>query len=319
MIMFDDFRESQYIAYSLLVNSIRNNKLTHAYLIDANNNDNAFDFVLSFVKTILCDNHYSNFNNCGNCSQCKRIDNGNYTEIKIIKPEGMIIKKEQLLELQSEFSRTSLEGNKRVYIIRDCDKMNKQASNSLLKFLEEPEEGIIAILLTDNINGVLSTIKSRCQLLKLAKKKHKYSDKTFVNFAQACCSSTEEINEFLADSSKEDIIKNVISFIDYYEENGLDIMIYLKKMWYNNFPTREDSMLAVLLIVNFYYDVLKYKSGLGEYFFSEYVDLIEKISNKNTLDKIIHKIDVCIEARESLRYNLNVNLLVDDMVIKLGE
>lgn len=317
--MLDDFMESQFITYSLLINSIKNNKISHAYLIDTNNNEDAFDFVLSFVKVILCDNHYSNSLKCGNCKQCMRIDNGNYTEIKIIKPESTVIKKEQLLELQSEFSRTSLEGNRRVYIIRDCDKMNKQAANSLLKFLEEPDEGIIAVLLTDNINGVLSTIKSRCQIMRLAKKKNDYSDNVLVNFANSCCSSKEEVLEFLKNDANKEKIDNILSFIDYYEENGLDILIIMKKMWYNTFPTREDSLLAILLLINFYYDVLKYKFDIGEYFFAEYISLIEKIANNNTVLKLINKINVCIEARESLRYNLNVNLLVDDMVIKLGE
>ena len=143
--MFDDFKDSQHIAYSLLINSINNDKVSHAYLIDGNNNEDAFDFVMSFVKMLLCINHYSNYDNCDGCNQCKRIDDHNFSEVKIIESDSLIIKKEQLLELQSEFSRIGIENNKRVYIIRDCDKMNKHAANSLLKFLEEPEKGIIAI------------------------------------------------------------------------------------------------------------------------------------------------------------------------------
>ena len=45
--------------------------------------------------------------------------------------------------------------------------MRLEASNSMLKFLEEPEDGIIAILMTNNINNVLSTIISRCKVIKL--------------------------------------------------------------------------------------------------------------------------------------------------------
>lgn len=317
--MFDDFKVNQFVAYSLLVNSVRCNKLAHSYLIDANGNDNALDFVMSFVKFVLCDNHYSNCFDCGNCNICERIDNRNYTELKIIEPDGMIIKKEQLLELQSEFSRTFLEGNKRIYIIRDCDKMNKQASNSLLKFLEEPLDGVVAILLTDNINAVISTIKSRCQIVRLAKEKTKYSDNSLINFAYFCCSSNVDVDIFLNDSLKGEILKNVLRFIEYYEDNGLDTMIYLKKLWYNNFSTREDSSMAFLLIVNFYYDVLKFKCGFLEYFFGDYVDLIEKVGSSNTLERLVHKIEVCIDKSETIHYNLNVNLLVDDMIIRLGE
>lgn len=317
--MFDNFKDSQFVAFSLLTNSIKNNKISHAYLIDGNSNEHAFDFVMSLVKVILCKYHYTNFDKCGSCNLCNRIDSGNYPEVKIISSDSLVIKKEQLLELQSDFSKISVEGDYRIYIIKDCDKMNKQASNSLLKFLEEPEEGIIAILLTNNINKVLKTIVSRCQLITLAKDRHFNSDSTLKNFAYSFCSSQEEIDNFLEDQSKKDMIKAIIKFILYYEENGLDIMIYLKKMWYNNFLTRDDNIMAVFLMVLFYFDVFKYKYSLNDYFFCDYLDELKNVSNANSLDDILKKIDKCVEIKENLEYNLNTNLTIDNLVIGLGE
>lgn len=317
--MFDNFKDSQFVAYSLLCNSIRNNKLSHAYLIDGNNNECAFDFVLALVKMIICDKHYSNFDKCANCNKCNRIDDGNYTEVKIIETASLIIKKEQLLELQSDFSRTSIEGDNRVYIIKDCEKMNKQAANSLLKFLEEPEEGIIAILFTNNINKVLGTIVSRCQLIKLSKDIIVNQDKTLINFANVCCDNSRDIDNFLKDESKEKYIVNVLDFINYYEENGLDVIIYLKKMWYNNFLVREDNIFALLLMVNFYYDVLKFKYRISDYFFADYLDFVQKVATSNDICEIIRKIELCIEKYEMIKCNLNINLLIDDMIIRLGE
>ena len=317
--MFDNFKDSQFVAFSLLTNSIKNNKISHAYLIDGNSDEHAFDFVMSLVKVILCKYHYTNFDKCGSCNLCNRIDSGNYPEVKIISSDSLVIKKEQLLELQSDFSKISVEGDYRIYIIKDCDKMNKQASNSLLKFLEEPEEGIIAILLTNNINKVLKTIVSRCQLITLAKDRHFNSDSTLKNFAYSFCSSQEEIDNFLEDQSKKDMIEAIIKFILYYEENGLDIMIYLKKMWYNNFLTRDDNIMAVFLMVLFYFDVFKYKYSLNDYFFCDYLDELKNVSNANSLDDILKKIDKCVEIKENLEYNLNTNLTIDNLVIGLGE
>ena len=319
IVVFDNFKDSQFVAFSLLTNSIKNNKISHAYLIDGNSNEHAFDFVMSLVKVILCKYHYTNFDKCGSCNLCNRIDSGNYPEVKIISSDSLVIKKEQLLELQSDFSKISVEGDYRIYIIKDCDKMNKQASNSLLKFLEEPEEGIIAILLTNNINKVLKTIVSRCQLITLAKDRHFNSDSTLKNFAYSFCSSQEEIDNFLEDQSKKDMIEAIIKFILYYEENGLDIMIYLKKMWYNNFLTRDDNIMAVFLMVLFYFDVFKYKYSLNDYFFCDYLDELKNVSNANSLDDILKKIDKCVEKKENLEYNLNTNLTIDNLVIGLGE
>lgn len=317
--MFDNFKDSQPIAYSLLLNSIRNNKVSHAYLIDGNHNEYAYDFVISLVKLIFCDEHYSNYELCGKCDKCLRIDSGNYTELKIIESDSLVIKKEQLLDLQVEFSKLGIESSRRIYVIKDCDKMNKQASNCLLKFLEEPEEGVVAILLTNHIHNVLDTIISRCQVIKLFKEKSFNCNEAILNFAHSFCDNREDIDVFLNDDANQKKLSDVIDFILYFEENGLDVMLYLRKLWYNNFQTRDDNISALYLMINFYYDVLKFKSKVGDYFFGDYLSYIEKVSNFNDAIAIVNKINTCIEKYDDLRFNLNVNLVIDDMIIKLGE
>jgi len=316
--VLDDYMESQDIPYTLLKNSVVNNKLSHAYLIDGSNYEKAFDFVMAFVKLIICNNHYSNNNLCSQCNICRRIDDGNYTDVKIIESDSLVIKKEQLMDLQNSFSLTSLEGNKRVYVIKDCEKMNKQASNSLLKFLEEPCDNIIAILFTNNVSSLLSTIISRCQVIKLNNNKV-FNNKAVYNFASIFCSKKEDIDFFVNDESKSKMIDDVISFIKYYEENGLDSLIYVKKLCYNIFSSREDSLMGISLVLNFYNDVLRYKFGLDNYFYQEYIYLIEDISNRNSLNKILNKIELCYNKYSDLKYNLNVNLLIDDLIIRMGE
>lgn len=317
--MFDNFKSSQFIAYSLLKNAVDGGKLSHAYLIDGNNNDDAFDFVMAFVKFIVCGNSYTNNSLCGSCNICSRIDDGNYPEVKIVENDSLVIKKEQLLDLQRDFSLTAVEGKYRIYVIKDCDKMNKQSSNSLLKFLEEPDDNIIAILFTNNINNVLSTIISRCQLIKLVKSNNVLSSNSLLNFASSFCDNKRDVDKFIEDESKKKIIEDVMNFILFYEKNGLDTIIYLKKMWYNNFQMREDSIFAMFLIVNFYYDVLKYKYGFDDYFFKDYMDNIESVSVINSMNSILYKIELSSKKYDDLRCNLNVNLLIDDLVIRLGE
>lgn len=311
--------KSQVLAYKLLVNSVKKNKISHAYLIDGNNNEFAFDFVMSFVRMLICDNNYTNYDNCGNCNKCKRLNDGNYTEVKIIETDGLVIKKEQLLELQADFSKSAIESNRRIYVIKDCDKMNKHASNSLLKFLEEPNDNIIAILFTNNIHRVLSTIVSRCQFIKLFKEKNNNEDKTIKNFANICCNSLQEIDIFVNDDIKQEMIENLINFLLYYEENGLDIMIYMKKMWYNMFSERDNCILGLKLMINFYYDVFKYYFKINDYFFVEYLNDIKMIAKLNRKEIIINKINICMEALDSLKFNLNINLVMDKLLIELEE
>lgn len=324
-VMLDDYKNSQEVAYSLLINSIKKNKLSHAYLFNSNSNDNVMAFVMAFVKTILCDECYtSSCEKCKNCNRCIRIDNNNYPEIKIIESDSFVIKKEQLLELQSEFSKASIEGKYLVYIIKDCEKMNKQAANSILKFLEEPVDGIIAILITSNISKVLETISSRCQIINLKKEDNYYELSDYED--------KDVVSLFIKDDNNDSVnvtfyfyylffefLDFVINFFNDLEEIGYDVMIDMKNRWYDKIEKREELDTALVLMLCFYYDVLRGKVGIKDYVFSNYEKLIDSYVSKCSIDNILERIDIVSYGIESSRYNLNVNLLSDDIVIRLGE
>ena len=314
----DDYKNIQEVAYSLLVNSIKKNKLSHAYLINANNYDKCYDFVKAFIKTIICDNNKTSYNNCVDCNKCIRIDNGSYSEFKIIEPVSGMIKKEQLDELQKNFSTEALESNYRIYIIYDADKLNVSAANSLLKFLEEPTDNIVAILVTNSFSKVMSTIVSRCQVINLINIKEYHYDTTLENI-NAILVKEDILSDMELIDKYELLINNIIDFLIYVEENGIDTLIYMKKLWYNNFSNRDDFALGMQLIEYFYYDILKNKSNISDYFFADRLDDISRIAILNSVESIIKKIDLINYAHEMSRNNLNLNLLIDDVVIKLGE
>ena len=77
-------------------------------------------------------------------------------------PDEGKIKIEQLRNLQSKIIEKPIISNKKVYVIKDADTMTKEASNCLLKTLEEPPSYIIIILIGANESMFLNTIKSRC-------------------------------------------------------------------------------------------------------------------------------------------------------------
>ena len=77
--------------------------------------------------------------------------------------------------------------------------------------------------------------------------------------------------------------------------------------------------MAISLIEYFYYDVLKNKSDLCNYFFSDKLDEINFVARLNSTLSIIKKIELINYANEMARSNLNLNLLIDDIVIRLGE
>ncbi len=101
------------------------------------------------------------------CDECQRILSNNHPDLVVAEPDGRQIKVDQIRHLKDEFSKSSVEGRQKVFIIEDAEKMTVNAANSLLKFIEEPGTDIYIFLLTTNKNAILPTIQSRTQVIEL--------------------------------------------------------------------------------------------------------------------------------------------------------
>ena len=308
--MLDDFISDQAIAYKIFKNSIIKNKLSHAYLINTNGYHKGFDFAKAFAKYLLCPNNETGSHEC---SVCHLVDNNSYSEFKVIEADGLWIKKEQTDELQEMFSMKSLSGRK-VYIINGVENLNISAANSILKFLEEPEEGIVAILITDNIYKVLGTIVSRCQVINLNNVQVK-SDDMLLNVGNQLYNDSDKISEFVNDSESINRIGHVIDFIEYLYSNKLDTLVYINKYWNDFFKGKDDYLFAFNIMIMFYSDVINYKMG-NDIVLSEFKSNIEIFSklDYNIINKILNLI---MEVREDLYSNVNLNLLMDKFIIKM--
>ena len=288
--MLDDYKDKQSVAYNIMMNEINNDHISHAYLIDENNNNDSFNIVMAFIKEILCSKLDVNDRQV----LCKRIDDGNYPEIKVIEPEGMLIKKKQILDLQQEFSKSAFEGSKRIYIIRDADKMRSETANSMLKFLEEPDNDIIAILMTNNYNNLLSTIISRCQVIRLN------NDNVDVN------------------DSELDLL--VINFVKSVENNGVRTIMKEQELLFNIVSMKDRDKLVNVFdkMIDMYYDIMKINTGNKFIKFNNYLDVLTDIASKNTSNEILNKINYLVDTKETVKNNVNVNLLVDSVIINIG-
>ena len=214
---------------------ISNNKVSHAYLFEINDYDKDFKYILDFVKMILCNISYEEISSSDN-NIINLIDSNNYPDIKIIEPDGSTIKKGQLLELQKDYNNKSLLDGKRIYIIKNAEKLNPASGNTILKFLEEPEEDIIAFLVTDNRYHVLETILSRCQVLTLKEDNLSFKEDDDILDLLKCVVRPKNffikynyfLNNVLVDKSialeKFKIIENIIvSYLNYeYCDNSID-------------------------------------------------------------------------------------------------
>lgn len=283
--MLDNYSDSQKGVCNLFRNQINNNQISHAYLIDDNNSGVSYDISIAFVKEIML----SENSDCSNLFTL--IDSGNYPELKIIKPDGMFIKKSQLNQLQDDFSKSSIYGKRKIYIIQDADKMRPDAANAILKFLEEPISNITAILITNNFNNMLSTIISRCQVVRLNSISSLLDIKDFcLNFVKSV--ESNKFNSFLNE-------KNLI--FDYIDYKNKDELIYF-----------------IDSLINIYYDILNVVIGREEIISENNISIINEIANNNDLENIINKINFLIDAKDSVKYNVNANLLIDSIIFNIG-
>lgn len=310
--MLDDYIDIQPIVYKILKNAVSKDKYSHAYLFETNGFYDSYKLILSFVKAVMCPKKQTNNQNCQDCHQCEVIDSGNFPEIEIISPDGLWIKKEQLIKLQEEFSKKAIIGNKKIYIIKEADKLNKQSANSILKFLEEPEEGIIAILITDNLYQVLETIRSRCQIISLKEVKKQISVKTTLNALNLVLFENNDTTE-----DEQEKINKIINFVNYYEKHHLDTIIYMQKLWHDYIKTKDELLISFDIMLLYYKDILNYLMERPlEIFFDEKQSIAE-IAQGNTINTICQKLSILTEFKDKIKYNANTNLLMDKLIITL--
>jgi len=292
--MLNDYKNKQSLVYNLFMSDINNKCVTHAYLIDENNCDETYEMILAFVKRLLCTKEHTIYDYDA-CPLCKRIDSGNYPELKIIEPDGVYIKKNQILELQKEFSKSSVEGNKKIYIIRDCEKMRPEAANSMLKFLEEPEDDIVAILMSNNINNVLSTIVSRCKMIKF----------------------NSGNNQKKIDDKLEQL---AIDFVYGIETKGIDMILSVKDIWFSIVTSKErDNMILVFdKMIDIYCDIMNVIMKRDNIKCFLWKNKIVEMSLNNSLEDLLNKIDILLEYKDSIKFNVNSNLLMDSLIISIG-
>ena len=300
--MLDEYIEEQKIAYKVLKNAVMKDKCSHAYLFETNGYIKKEKFALAFAKYVLCPNKYSNNQKCVNCTQCDNIDKNIFSEIKIISPDkdSLWIKKEQLVELQNEFKTKSLLANKKIYIITDATKLNTSSANSILKFLEEPADNIIAILLADNIHQLLDTIVSRCQIVSLVNKKTK--ENLLESLISVKLDNLEEIKE------------NTINYINELEKNKKEMILFNKKYFHNYIKEKNELIASFEIMILYYKEAINLKLNLD----NEIIDNVNNILLNNTIEELNKKIKIITDLKKNIYVNANTNLLLDKLVIELG-
>jgi len=275
-----------------LVKRYREKKLAHAYLIETNNYDKALQDLKEFIKIINCPEEYEE--KCEKCNLCNLINKDNLPSIKIIEPDGASIKKVQMEELKEAFSTKPVYSRYNTYIIMNAEKLNSSSANSMLKFIEEPTDGIIGFFITNNKDVMIETIKSRCQSLIL-----KYENK---NIVESLGINVEDYNKYL------EIIPRYLKKIESKE------LINNKKELLTIYPERKDVANIFQIIFSVYYEnFLKINNKEYNQNIANIYEIKEQSAN------LIKKLNIIMGIIQNLSYNVSIEQVLDKFVIEMRD
>lgn len=211
--MFKDLNSNEK-AIDFLKKELNFKREAGTYLFYGVDRDLLKKFAKAFAKSLNCINYADDF--CGVCESCIRIESETHGDLEILD-DITGIKIEKIRELAYRDSTTSYEGKKKVYIIRDVERLRKESANALLKLIEEPNSGSFFILTSTGLN-VLPTIKSRSILLNILQES-----------AEEIGVTQEEYRFFLGKSKEIEDYKN--SEIDLNEGSSFERIGHNIKNW----------------------------------------------------------------------------------------
>lgn len=280
----------------ILEKSIKTQKISHSYMFIGQSGIGKFMFAKEFAKAILCQGEQKP---CNKCEACIKFNGGNNPDIQIIDEEEKNIKTETIKDMIKGVYEKPIASLKKVYIINDSQKMTKEAQNSLLKTLEEPPEYVVIILITENENLLLNTIKSRCtklkfnpltdnEITKILKEKYEY-DEVSKNILEVAGGS---VTHTLSVQGKEDVFNEIKSAFTSLENINIIDLLNKKDLIFKD----KDGIYEILNYIN--------------------VTLFNK-SKENI--KYTNCIKIVEETKDRLKKNSNYDMTIDNLLIKLWE
>jgi DNA polymerase-3 subunit delta' len=151
-------------ALGILKTYIDNSSLEGGYLFSGPEGVGKKLSALALAKKLNCSENQSD--SCGHCPSCLKISNNQHPDVHIISSEDPLLKIDAVRQLQKEINLKAYEGTYKVFIIDNAHTLTPEASNSLLKILEEPPKKSLIILISDKPNLLFKTVISRCKTIK---------------------------------------------------------------------------------------------------------------------------------------------------------
>lgn len=263
---------------------------------------------------------------CGECPECERILNHNHPDVMVLKTSTQSIKVDDIRNLKQEMSKTGVEGNRRVFIVEDADKMTAGAANSLLKFFEEPVPGMTVILTASSKNQLLPTILSRAQVITfqspdrqavIAKLEEDGANPQLARVAGRLTGNVSEAQELLTAEDFQDRVNRVFQLLDRLADHDPESFVRVQTQL---LPVAKDAAAQrqILALIG-----LAYADALNRHFeiaATQQLDIpavaaLAKLSSRQLTDDL----QATLTAQVRLSQNVTFQSATEQLMLKLLE
>lgn len=308
-------------AYRSLYKDVKADKLNHAYLVTVNDEEILKAFFTAAACLIFCPNDC-----CLECNTCLKVINGNYADIRYIKPDpdSKNLKVKNLDGLFDSLLVSSIEKTgKKLYFIYSGDRISPAIQNKLLKTLEEPPASAIIFIGTASESSILDTVKSRSRKLYIdtLDTEDIYRELSQIygkgdNVKAAALASGGHINIAERLLGDEDFIESYTEIWNMLRDlsSSSDVIDYITKP----FMSKERLPDALNIMEMAFRDALAYKSGINTKSVQKKAHL-DIISENYTVEAMVKAIDLIITAKEKLSFFCNVMNVGDNLLMSILE
>lgn len=303
----------------VLRRALRSGKTAHAYLFEGIAGCGKGTTALAFVEAAFCGRD----DGCGTCPACRKMATHQHPDLHLVEPDGAFIKIDQVRELQRELVLRPIEAPLKACIIRDADRLNPSAGNALLKTLEEPPGSALMILLTTNLDSVLSTVRSRCQLLRFAPLPEELIEEQLI--ASGRDRAAARLAASLAGGSLGKALGDE-------EADTVDRQALLERLWTLSLgdtaplfaaaeemaANREQALKQLDVLASLLRDVLLIQGGSDAVVNRDIMPFLESEAARLSRERNLERISHTMEARQALMRNANPRLTLDVLLMRLA-
>jgi DNA polymerase-3 subunit delta' len=305
--------------HQLFSSALKRKTLSHAYLLSGDASIPLQSIALFLAQSLLCE-HPSPLAD-GTCLTCQRFSQGHYTDITIIDGTTETIKKQDIISLEERFALTGLESNHpQIYLLYHVDNMTIEAVNALLKFLEEPQQEIYAILTTSAIEKIIPTILSRTQTLTCKPVAYRQIiqdaitegiDASDAELLASTTSNVATMKTFMTEESYQLNKQALLDFLKHWISGPEHALFSFRRTWLPLMQSKQDAQRCIDWIILILKQIVRLQQKQGielTHYGSMVVGLQTQV--KAGEDKILH----CLKTKHLLDMQVHIPLSLDNLV-----